>query len=122
MGPSARGTSQLGPGAVVLVPFPFTDLSGTKRRPGLVVSPASFHPEDLIVCAISSQVPPTLSRREVALEAPDLVGAPLPKPSVIRLSKLFTMHRGLVIGQFGRVRAPKLVEVLARLRELFRER
>lgn len=35
-------------GSVVLVPFPFTDLSGRKRRPALVASPESFHEENII--------------------------------------------------------------------------
>jgi mRNA interferase MazF len=42
---------------VVLVPFPFTDLSGRKRRPALVVSPEGFSEEDLVLCAITSRVP-----------------------------------------------------------------
>jgi len=69
VGPDSDGAARLGPGVVVLVPFPFTDLSGTKRRTGLVVSPARFHPEDLILCAITSQVASTPARWEVALEA-----------------------------------------------------
>lgn len=104
---------------MILVPFPFTDLSGTKRRPGLVVSPGRFHPEDLILSAITSQVASTPAGWEVALEAADLVGSRLPKPSVIRVGKLFTVHRGLVAGRCGHVTAPKLAEVLARLHRLF---
>jgi mRNA interferase MazF len=44
-------------GDIILVPFPFTDLIGQKRRPALVVSPGGFDPEDLILCAITSRVP-----------------------------------------------------------------
>ncbi len=122
MGPGRIGTAQLEPGADVLVPFPFTDLSGAKRRPGLVVSPTISQPNDVISCAISAQVPPSLSQWEVALEAGDLVGPRLPRSSVIRADKLFTMHRGLIVSRFGQVTAPKLAEVLARLRQLFGER
>ena len=122
MGPGNHRPAGLGPGAIVLVPFPFTDLSGTKRRPGLVVSPANIHPEDLILCAITAQVPPTLTPWEVALEAADLVGRRLPRRSVVRVGKLFTVHCHLIVGRFGYVTAPKLAEVLARLRWLFGER
>jgi mRNA interferase MazF len=104
----------------VLVPFPFTDLSGQKQRPAVVVSPSRFHPDDLVVCAITSQVPPHLSPWEVSLMGSDLEGARLPKPSVVRVGKLFTIHRGLLRGQYGRLRAAKLDEVLGRLRTLFR--
>lgn len=106
-------------GAIVLVPFPFTDLSGHKRRPALVVSPAGFHREDLVLCAITSQVPPRLSRWEVALNAGDVVGQRLPRPSVIQAGKLFTVHGSLILGRFAQVRAEKLAETLALLQDLF---
>jgi mRNA interferase MazF len=101
------------------VPFPFTDLSATKRRPALVVSPDGFHPDDFILCAISSQLSTTLGPWTIRLEASDLLDASLPKPSVILVGKLFTMHRGLVAGQFGRVTPAKQRQVLERLTRLF---
>ena len=115
----AAGIATVERGAVLLVPFPFADLTGQKQRPALVVSPRGFHPEDVVVCAITSQVPAQLSQWEVALEARDLEGQQLPKPSMIRVGKLFTIHQGLVRGRYGRVRAAKLDEVLNRLRMLF---
>ena len=108
-------------GTVVLVPFPFTDLSARKRRPALVVSPEGFHEEDLILCAITSRAPAEPAEWELRLVADDLVERHLPKPSIIRVGKLFTLHRALVIGRFGTVRTEKLAEVLERLRALFRE-
>jgi mRNA interferase MazF len=106
-------------GAVVFVPFPFTDLSGRKRRPALVVSPAGFHDEDLILCAITSQLPEKLSEREASLAAEDMVEEKLPKRSVVKVGKLFTMHRALISGGFGSVKERKLEEVLDKLRTLF---
>ena len=45
-------------GDIILVPFPFTDLSSSKRRPALVVSPDDFNGrlQDLVVIAITSQL------------------------------------------------------------------
>jgi mRNA-degrading endonuclease toxin of MazEF toxin-antitoxin module len=107
------------PGSVVLVPFPFTDLSGRKRRPALVVSPEGFHDEDLILCAITSQLPESLSQWEVPLEAADMVEERLPKRSVVKVGKLFTMHRNLIARRFGTAKERKLQEVLDKLRVLF---
>ncbi len=122
MGPSGGAGIGIAPvehGTVVLVPFPFTDLSGAKQRPAVVVSPRGFHPDDVVVCAITSQVPSRLSQWDVSLLVSDLVGARLPKPSIVRVGKLFTIHQGLVRGRYGRVRAAKLMEIPARLRALF---
>jgi mRNA interferase MazF len=101
------------------VPFPFTALSTTKRRPALVVSPEGFHQEDVVLCAISSQMPERLAMWEARLDASDVVEESLPKPSIIKVGKLFTMHRALIAGRFGVVKEGKLAEVLGKLRELF---
>lgn len=102
-----------------MVPFPFTDLSGRKRRPALVVSPEGFDEEDLILCAITSRVPERLSAWEVPLAAGDMVEEKLPKQSVVKVGKLFTTHRSLIASRFGIVKEEKLIEVLGRLRTLF---
>lgn len=107
------------PGSVVLVPFPFTDLSGRKRRPALVVSPEGFHDEDLILCAITSQIPQRLSEWEASLEAEDMDEEKLPKKSIVKAGKLFTMHRNLIARRFGTAKEHKLQEVLGKLRALF---
>lgn len=105
---------------MVLVPFPFTDLSGRKRRPALVVSPEGFHEEDLILCAITSRLPERLSEWETSLGAGDMVEERLPKKSVVKVGKLFTMHRELIARRFGAVKEQKLQEILGKLRTLFR--
>ena len=102
-----------------MVPFPFTDLSGRKRRPALVVSPGSFREEDLILCAITSRVPERLSAWDVPLGPVDMAAGKLPKESVVKIGKLFTTHRSLIASLFGDIKEEKLGEVLGRLRDLF---
>lgn len=106
-------------GSVVFVPFPFTDLSGRKRRPALVVSPNGFDGEDLILCAITSRVPRTPSPQDVVLESRDMADEALPKRSVVKTGKLFTMHKKLIAARYGAVKERKLREVLDGLRRLF---
>ena len=74
-------------GDIVLVPFPFTDLSSSKRRPALVISPDDFNTrmQDLVVAAITSQM--TDEGDAVTIEASDCVDGTLPKTSVVKLPK-----------------------------------
>lgn len=50
--------SRLASGDVVLVPFPFTDQSGMKKRPAVVVSTAGYNVSrrDIVIMAITSQM------------------------------------------------------------------
>lgn len=113
MGPEAYAR-----GPVVLVPFPFTDLTGRKRRPALVVSPNGFHHEDPILGAITSRTPRTPSAQDLVLEAQDMAEEALPKRSAVEVGKLFTVHRGLIDARYGAVKEQKLREVPEALRSL----
>jgi mRNA interferase MazF len=81
-------------GDVVLVPFPFTDLTGTKQRPAVVISSDAFNAghADVVLAAITSRVPTTLSPDEIAISSSDLGPSGLLKPSVVRTAKLITIH------------------------------
>jgi mRNA interferase MazF len=116
--PSTTGYNR---GSVVLVPFPFTDLSGAKQRPALVISPDSLNATcpDVVLVAITSQIPATLSPDELAIPAADLAAAGLPKPSIVRLSKLITIHQGLIRKPIGQMPAPTLRRILTQLQALF---
>ena len=108
-------------GDVVLVPFPFTDLSSAKQRPALVVSTGAFNStrDDVLVAAISTQVPATLAADEFMIPVGELAACGLPKPSIVRLSKLAALHRQLVVKRVGALPAPTVAQVLAKLRQLF---
>lgn len=102
-------------GDIVLVSFPFTDLTSSKRRPALVISPNAFneHGEDLVLVAITSQEP---DDRAVAIGSGDCVDGTLPKPSYVKVAKIFTMHSTLLLKRICVLRQEKLAEVLHELR------
>jgi mRNA interferase MazF len=108
-------------GDVVLVPFPFTDLSSAKQRPALVISADVFNAarDDVLVAAITSQIPATLAADEFLIPANELMACGLPKPSLLKLSKLVALHRQLVIKHVGALPAATLAEVMTQLRQLF---
>lgn len=105
-------------GDIVLVPFPFTDLSSSKRRPALVVSPDDFNGQmqDLVVLAITSQL---TAEGTVMIEPSDCVDGALPKTSVVKLAKVFTIHNSLIIKRLCALRPEKLDAVLEALRRFF---
>ena len=67
-------------GDIVLVSFPFTDLSSSKRRPALVVSPDTFNErmQDLVLAAITSQL---TDDRLLTIERDDCVDVSFAKTS-----------------------------------------
>ena len=89
-------------GDVVLVPFPFTDLTSQKKRPAVVVSSADYHRKrpDLIVMAVTSQVKPAETFGETAILRWKEAG--LLKPSVIK-PILATLEDRLVLRKLGRL-------------------
>jgi mRNA interferase MazF len=91
-------------GDVIVVPFPFTDQTATKKRPAVVVSSEAYNSErpDLILMAITSQVRPAPTVGEVAVVHWQAAG--LLKPSVIK-PLLTTIEANLVIRQLGKLHA-----------------
>ena len=86
-------------GDIVLLPFPFTDLSATKKRPVLLLSDEDSL-GDFLAMAITSQHGHSAT---IALTQPDMRTGALPKPSWVRTDKLFTLNRHLIAVHFGQV-------------------
>ena len=103
-------------GDVVLVPFPFTDLSAAKTRPAVVVSGDLYHQvrPDLLLAYVSSQVAQAHPSLDYLLVDWALAG--LPKPSFVR-PKIATIEPALIAHHAGRLTDRDLHEVDRRLRQ-----
>jgi mRNA interferase MazF len=101
-------------GDVVVVPFPFSNLSDSKRRPALVLS--SLDGDDLIVCQITSRQ--VRDRYAILLTDDDFESGSLKQPSNVRPNRIFTADRTLVLYRIGNLKAAKLAEVVSRLIEI----
>lgn len=85
-------------GDVILIPFPFTDFSTLKQRPAVIFSSSSFndsHP-DVIVMAITSQIPQDIPEEDYLLNNEENLSAGLPKPSLIKTTKIVTINKILI--------------------------
>ncbi|NJR59439.1 MAG: type II toxin-antitoxin system PemK/MazF family toxin [Cyanobacteria bacterium CRU_2_1] len=106
-------------GDIVLVNFPFTDLSQTKLRPALVVW-VSLNKEEIVVCAITSQNLQTLQPEDFLVEPTDAEFSQtgLRVASKIRTARVATLRRSLVfrkLGQLGTEQRKLLNAILSQM-------
>ena len=102
------GTMPL-PSEIVLLPFPFTGLSASKRRPVLVLKACDAR-GDFLAVQITSQ---TQYRPAVSLRAEDFELGALPKESIVRPDKVFTLNESLIVRRIGKLTASGFERILA---------
>ena len=106
-------------GDIVLVPFPFTDQSATKRRPAVIISSRLYnrsHP-DVIIMAITSQVRPTGAPGELQIAHWNEAG--LLKPSAVK-AVITTLDHRLILRRLGRLHAQDRVALENTLQQILR--
>ena len=98
---------------ILLVPIPFTDLSSQKRRPVVVVSNNVYNHKttDLVVVAITSN--PVETDYSFTITSDDLEKGTLNHAGKVRVDKIYTISKSIVVKSFGRVN----VNVLERIRK-----
>jgi mRNA interferase MazF len=87
---------------IVLIHFPFTDLSTLKLRPALVIHESEA---DVIVAFISSRIPTLLVDSDFLIpeDHPSFGGTGLKKTSVIKFDKVATVAKDLIEGEIGSI-------------------
>ena len=104
-------------GKLVLIPFPFTDLTLSKLRPALVIHEGE---QDVVVAFISSRVSGILKSSVVVDEThPDFKLTGLKTSSVIRLDKVATVLKSLIVGEIGETGATLKKEVNEKLATIY---
>ena len=94
-------------GDVVVIPFPYSDLSDSKKRPALVLYDSGDR--DILLCQITSKVGKIDSR--VSLDKSDFKVGLLPLSSFIRPNRLFSAQRSIVLRKLWTVSNDKYQEV-----------
>jgi mRNA interferase MazF len=103
-------------GDVVIVPFPFSDLSTTKRRPALVIAVLSG--DDTILCQITSKS--IKDSYAISLLDSDFESGTLQQESNIRPNRLFTADSSLILSTIGHVKRAKVMAVINKIIEIIK--
>lgn len=94
--------------------FPFSHLGGVKKRPGLVL--ADIGDEDVVVCRITGES----NRDAYDYVIKDWKDCGLLIPSCVRLSKIATLGKQLVLKKLGRLGSPERRNVRSVVKKLFK--
>ena len=98
-------------GDVVVVPFPFSDLTNAKRRPALVL--AGLTKNDLILCLITSKT--ANDNYTTLIENNDFETGSLSKTSYAKSNRIFTANEQLIAYKAGKLTTEKTNEVIDKL-------
>lgn len=104
-------------GDVVVVPFPFSDLTQAKRRPSLIIT--KLDGDDLILCQITSQS--IKDNYVISLEDKDFETGSLKQQSNIRPNRIFTSDSHIILYKIGSLKKEKLNEVIEEIIEIIRK-
>lgn len=85
-------------GDIVVIPFPFSDLSGSKRRPAMIL--ADLNGDDVLLTQITSQ---PNDNNAIAITETDFLSGSLPLNSYIRPNRIFTADKNIIIRKAGSI-------------------
>ena len=101
-------------GDVVIVPFPFSDLSAAKRRPALVLTDSELDAYgDFILAQITSQEKE--DAKAISISNADFENGALRHLSNVRPNKLYTANENAVLYKAGNLRKEKVSEILSQV-------
>lgn len=103
-------------GDIVLVPFPFAELTNIKVRPALVVATTKDKYKDLILCAISSVVKGKTGNFEMLLK-PDNLNK-LRAISILKIDRIITLKKERVIACLGKLSDAQRKQFIQKFRSL----
>ncbi|MCL1866757.1 MAG: type II toxin-antitoxin system PemK/MazF family toxin [Oscillospiraceae bacterium] len=104
-------------GDVVVIPFPFSDLSSSKKRPALVL--VDLNGKDIILCQITSKN--VKDNNSITVELNDIENGTLNTVSNIRPNRLFTADENIVDYKIGNLNESKIKSVIKAIVDMFED-
>lgn len=103
-------------GDIVIIPFPYSDLSKSKKRPAFVLH--SFPNLEIILCQITSQKP--IDDYSIKINNSDFAGGSLNQESYIRFNRIFTADQNIVLYKAGSLQLNLTEEIIDKVILLIR--
>ena len=103
-------------GDIVVVPFPFSDLTNSKRRPALVITELAG--DDVILCQITSRN--LNDKYSIELNSNDFQTGSLNQDSNIRPNRVFTADSHIILYKVGNLNVTKITEVINKIIEIIK--
>ena len=105
-------------GQIILIPFPFAELTNKKVRPAVVITETKDKYKDLVVSAISSVIPSEISSREILLNPNNINN--LRANSIIKVDRIVTLKREAKIADLDWLSPKELAEFKNILTEIIK--
>jgi mRNA interferase MazF len=99
-------------GDIVLIPFPYTDLSGSKLRPVVILFETA---QDLVVCFITTQL---TYKEPTDFEIVPSITNGLKWQSLVRAGKIATIKKSLSEGIFGKLNQAEIIQLDINLKKI----
>lgn len=96
---------------IILIPIPFTDLTSHKKRPAIIISNDNYNEihEDIVVVALTSNVESRYFT--IILTGDEMEKGILKITSMIRVDKIYTLNKSIVLKTFGQVTPEILLKI-----------
>jgi len=105
-------------GDIVVVLFPFSDLTQAKRRPALIV--AELEGDDLILCQITSQK--IKDKYAIPINENNFETGSLKKESNVRPNRIFTADKNIILYRVGHLKSDKIREVIEKMIKILEDK
>jgi len=102
-------------GDIVVIPFPFSDLSGSKNRPTLVLS--DLPGEDIILCQVTSNGNDPYA---IQIDNKSFASGSLPVLSYVRPTRIFTADKNIIVRKAGTINKELHQIIVDRLCEILK--
>jgi mRNA interferase MazF len=99
---------------IVLMPFPFSDLTASKKRPAIIISNQTINKtEDCICCLITSQKP----NLGTPIQKTEIEKGNLPFKSWIKPHRIFTINQKIILKKLAHISDKKMKELKEKINQ-----